>query len=85
MGNTRKSEDNLNWAKLLAEERRVPAEDVPGGWKTVRVIAAEQSRSISHTSALLRDAVREGRVEVKRFSIDVGPRTYPVPHYRIVK
>jgi len=85
MGNTRKSEDNLNWAKLLAEERRVPAEDVPSGWKTTRDIAAEQGRSVSHTSALLRDAVREGRVEVKRFSVDVGPRTYPVPHYRILK
>lgn len=75
----------MRWTDLLAEERKVPVEAVTAGWKTSRTIAAEQSRSISHTSALLRDAVREGRVEVKRFSIDVGPRTYPVPHYRIVK
>jgi hypothetical protein len=62
-----------------------PAEEVPDGWKTSRTIAEEQGRSISYTSCLLRDAVIEGRVEVQKFSINVGPRTYPVPHYRIVE
>ena len=85
MGNTRKTKGDLNWADLLAEERKVPAEKVPNGWKTSRTIAGEQNRSLSHTSRLIREAVREGKVEMKRFSIDVGPRTYPVPHYRIKK
>jgi hypothetical protein len=85
MGNTRKTKSDLSWTDLLAEERKVPAEEVPDGWKTSRTIAEEQGRSISYTSCLLRDAVRAGKVEVKRFSIDVGPRTYPVPHYRIKK
>ena len=85
MGDTRKTKGDLSWADLLAEERKVPAEEVPAGWKSSRTIADEENRSISHTSWLIREAVREGRVEVKRFSIDVGPRTYPVPHYRIIK
>ena len=69
----------------MSEERKVPVETVPDGWKTSRTIAGEQGRSISHTSCILHDAVIEGRVEVQKFSIDVGPRTYPVPHYRIVE
>ena len=85
MGNTRKAKGDLSWADLLSEERKVPAEEVPDGWKTSRAIAEEQSRSLSHTSWLIREAVLEGKVEMKRFSIDVGPRTYPVPHYRIIK
>lgn len=85
MGNTRKTKGDLNWADLLAAERKVPSENVPDGWKSARTIAGEENRSISHTSWLLREAVREGRVEVQKISIDVGSRTYPVPHYRIVK
>jgi len=85
MGDTRKTKSDLSWADLLAEERKVPAEKVPADWKTTRTIAEEQSRSVSHTSSLLRNAVREGRVEAKTFSVDVGERTYPVPHYRIIK
>jgi hypothetical protein len=71
----------LRWTDLLAEERKVPAEEVPAGWESSRTIAEEEKRSLSHTSWLIREAVREGKVEMKRFSIDVGPRTYPVPHY----
>jgi hypothetical protein len=85
MGNTRKTKGDLSWADLLSEERKVPAENIPDGWKSARTIAGEENRSISHTSRLLRDAVREGRVEMQKISIDVGSRTYPVPHYRIKK
>ena len=85
MGNTRKTKGDLSWTDLLAAERKVPSENVPDGWKSARTIAGEENRSISHTSWLLREAVREGRVEVQKISIDVGSRTYPVPHYRIVK
>ena len=85
MGDTRKTKSDLSWANLLSEERKVPAEEVPDGWKTSRTIAEEQGRSISYTSCLLRDAVMQGKVEVQKFSVNVGPRTYPVPHYRIVE
>jgi len=85
MGNSRNTKGDLSWTDLLAAERKVPSENVPDGWKSARTIAGEENRSISHTSRLIREAVREGKVEMKRFSIDVGPRTYPVPHYRIKK
>ena len=85
MGNTRNTKGDLSWTDLLAAERKVPSENVPDGWKSARTIAGEENRSISHTSWLLREAVREGRVEVQKISIDVGSRTYPVPHYRIIK
>jgi hypothetical protein len=85
MGDTRKTKGDLNWADLRSEERKIPADEIPGGWKTSRTIAGEQGRSISYTSCLLREAVMEGKVEVQKFSINVGPRTYPVPHYRIVE
>ena len=85
MGNSRNTKGDLSWTDLLAAERKVPSENVPDGWKSARTIAGEENRSISHTSWLLREAVREGRVEVQKISIDVGSRTYPVPHYRIIK
>ena len=85
MGDTRKTKGDLNWANLLSEERKVPAEEVPGGWKNAREIAAETEKSLSHTSWLLRVGVAEGRIEMQKFSINVGHRNYPVPHYRIVE
>ena len=85
MGNTRKTKGDLSWTKLLSEARKVPKETIPDGWKTVRTIAGEEGRSVSQTSSLLREAVRVGKVEVQKFRIDVGAKTYPVPHYRIVK
>jgi hypothetical protein len=85
MGDTRKTKGDLSWADLLSEERKVPAEEVPDGWKSAREIAAETNKSLSHTSWLLRVGVAEGRIEMQKFSIDVGTRTYPVHHYRIVE
>ena len=85
MGNTRKTKGDLSWAKLLSEARKVPEENVPDGWKTVRTLAVEEGRSVSQTSSLLREAARAGVVEVQKFRIDVGAKTYPVPHYRIIK
>ena len=84
MADTRKTKGDLSWAKLLSEGRKVPEENIPDGWKTIRTVADDQGRSVSQTSALMREAVREGRVEVQKFRIDVGAKTYPVPHYRII-
>ncbi len=85
MGDSGKTKGDLSWADLLRKLREVEFGSVPDGWKTRREIADETGKSVSCTSNLLRTATFGGTIEMKAFSIDVGPRNYPVPHYRIAK
>jgi hypothetical protein len=66
---------------LRADAARKP-DKVPPKWYTVRDHAAAHDLSIPQTSQLLRDCVRAGLYEVKKFRIHTGSKLYPVPHYR---
>lgn len=67
----------------LAPTKQV--DEVPEGWMTPLQVSEKTGKSLSWVSTLLTQAVRDGRWEVKKFTIENGQRgVYPVPHYRMV-
>lgn len=85
MGDSRKANDNLSWTDMLREVRIAGVEEVPEGWKTTNDIAEEAGMSASHTNKILRVAVKQGRAEMKSFSVKRNNRLLPIPHYRMTE
>jgi hypothetical protein len=75
-------------ANLLAELSAALANDgvetVPPDWKSAREIGDQCGYATSQTQRILSDAVRTGRLEMRKFRIRSGSRVYPVPHYRVI-
>lgn len=57
-------------------------EDKPAkGYKTTEDWAAEWGKSVSHTSKLIRAAVKRGAMVARLYRRKAGQRLMPVPHY----
>jgi response regulator of citrate/malate metabolism len=61
----------------------VVIDDVPNGWHTAADLAEKLDKPASTIGKLLLAAVRAGKCEVKKFRINCGAVTRPVPHYRL--
>lgn len=73
-------------AGLIEFLRTSPMDVVPKEWKTTRDWSVEIQRSESRTLFLLREGVKTGRVERRKFRIETDAGIVkPVPHYRMVK
>lgn len=63
--------------RLIQGEEEKPAK----GYKLTSEWADEWGKSVSHTSKLIREAVRRGLMVAKPYRRKVGLRLMPVPHY----
>jgi len=63
------------------EVTKVP-QKVPDGWYTLAEIAKSKNKSIANTSKMMRIAIKNGTVEVKKFTIQLGKVIRPCPHYK---
>jgi predicted transcriptional regulator len=72
-----------DWLKVLASAGKRVADEVPPGFKTVAQIAKETGKSNSQTNKHLREAVKLGLVETRKFNVPAGEKLYPTPHFRI--
>lgn len=72
------------WLNLLASAKDEP-DQVPPEWKTVNQLAAIWQISRPHAGHLISRLVSQhpDKVELRKFRVSTGTRTYPVPHYRI--
>lgn len=68
----------LDWKK-----GHVPVDRIPDGWVTVRGFAKKNKTSIRTTSEFFKQMREEGKVEMKKFVIDVGTKHYSVLHYKL--
>ena len=73
-----------DWLAVLSRASRKTADEIPAGFQTVSQIARITNRGESQTRKMLKEAVRLGLAEEKKFSIDVGTKLYPTPHFRIL-
>lgn len=71
------------WLGILSRAAKKTADEVPKGFKTVAQIARATNRGESQTRKYLKEAVKLGLAEERKFSVDVGSKLYPTPHYRI--
>lgn len=71
------------WLGILTRAAKKTADEVPPGFKTVAQIARETNRGESQTRRMVKEAVRLGLAEERKFSVDVGSKLYPTPHYKI--
>jgi hypothetical protein len=76
--------DLAAWCAALAEPC-IAAEAVPAGWFTVADLADQTQRRPVTVSGRMRDFVRQGKAEMRRFRIMTGRGVYPVPHYRLLQ
>jgi predicted transcriptional regulator len=74
--------DLAAWCAALAEPT-IATEQVPAGWFTVADLADEMKRDRSTVSQRMRDMVKRGKAEMRRFRIMTGRGVYPVPHYKL--
>jgi hypothetical protein len=70
------------WCAALAEPS-IAAEQVPAGWFTIGQLADETGREYSTIGGRMRDMVRRGKAETRRFRVMTRRGVYPVPHYRL--
>jgi hypothetical protein len=74
--------DLAAWCAALAEPT-IATEQVPAGWFTVADLAEQTQRRPVTVSGRMRDFVRQGKAEMRRFRIMTGRGVYPVPHYKL--
>jgi hypothetical protein len=72
-----------DWLAILSSAGKRVADEVPPGFKTVAEIANETGKSTSQTTKHLREALKLGLVETRKFNVPAGEKLYPVPHFRI--
>lgn len=72
-----------DWLQVLAAAGKKVADEVPPGFKTASEIARETNRGESTTRKMLKEAVKLGLAEERKFSVESGSKLYPTPHYRI--
>lgn len=63
---------------------RVQAEEVPEGWMTMREIAKSSGLAYTSTVMKMRNMVKCGKVEVKKFRVMCAKKAYLMQHYRII-
>jgi hypothetical protein len=73
-----------DWLGILSSAGKKVPDEVPPGFKTVAQIAKETGKSNCQTNKTLREAVKLGLVERRKFVITTGYKLYPVPHFRIL-
>ena len=71
------------WLELIHRAVLKKTDEIPPGYKTVDSISKEIKKSECQTRRYLKRALREGLVEQQRFRIQVGEKTYHVPHFKI--
>lgn len=85
MAHSHKNKIDVSWVHQLAEAARAQAEEPPEGFLTAQQIADETGITYSHVRRLIRENVKQGTIEVRKFRIEAGDRLYPVKHYRPIK
>lgn len=73
-----------DWAAVLTAANAKTPDVVPIGFSTIEQISEETGKSITTTRHDMKAAIKSGAVEVKKFLVAVGNKTYPTNHYRIV-
>ncbi len=72
-----------DWLKILTAAGKKTPDEVPEGFQTVTQIARATNRGESTTRKMLKEAVKLGLAEERKFSVESGTKLYPTPHYRI--
>lgn len=71
-----------DWLKAL-QECKPDVEFVPTGWKTMRQISDETNTPLGTTEKKILHLMKNGKVEKKKFKVDLGSVIRPTPHYRL--
>lgn len=83
MSRVEKAQDE--WLSELSKLQRERVPQIPSGWLTVRAIAKQINKSVSHTTKLTKDLCDSGRAERKKFMILDGDKIRQVSHYKLKK
>lgn len=73
------------WADLILEHSSLKIETPPKGYKTARELCVEWNLQIAQTNRIISEMIRDKKIEAKKFRIRTGSKTYPIPHYKIIK
>ena len=74
-----------SWAAKFQELQQQGGEQPEPGFHTTKEWAKKIHRSAGQTLKILREAVDEGGMEMRTYSVMTGETRRPVPHYRLVK
>lgn len=73
----------MSWVNQLESHLKTDGlEKVPSGWLTSHQISDKLGKAMSTASHMIAEQVRNGRLEMKKFRIQVGDRAVSTPHYR---
>lgn len=70
----------MNFWEELAQARI--EEEVPKGWLTTKEIAKEMGLGETQAGRIIRQAVADGKVDVRPFKLNRSGVVRPIPHYK---
>lgn len=73
------------WLAELSKLQHERVPQIPNGWLTVRAIAKQINKSVSHTTKLTKDLCDAGKAERKKFMVLDGDKIRQVSHYKLKK
>ena len=73
------------WADLISKHSTRNVETPEKGYKTAQQLSREWGLKTARTGHILKELEEEKKIQVKTFRIKTGNKTYPVPHYKIIK
>ena len=78
-------EDAQAWTAAVKTARVSGVEKIPAGWYTMLDIATMFGVSESGACHIIKRLRSTGKVETRKFLIERATRTYPVPHFKLLK
>lgn len=72
------------WGALMLQASKKEIDVVPKGFSTIEQISAETKKSVTNVRLRIKQAMKEGSVEMQKFRIDTGDKPYPTKHYKII-
>lgn len=73
------------WADIISEHSHLDVETPTKGYKTARELCVEWNLQIAQTNRIICEMMEKKKIERRKFRIKTGHKTYPVPHYKIIK
>jgi predicted transcriptional regulator len=70
---------------MQAELASTSLEPVPADWMTTNQMAKEMGQPASTVSHFVTNAVRAGKMEVRRYRVKTHGRVGSIPHYRPIR
>lgn len=71
------------WVSLIQKHSSLEIETPPNEYQTAKQLGNQWNLQTTQTKRIISEMLGQDKIEMQKFRIRTGTKTYPVPHYKI--